>query len=112
MIKRIRLVSKCKYKVPQQHGRVPPSGAAHADSKDTALLDIGSEDAIAFELDPLQVEILEVMYRARIPEELVYAYLRTGLLVTEENYDYIAPEGRRAWQCAINEYDRLHKRNA
>ncbi len=112
MKKRIRPVSKGKYKVPQQHDRVPLSVEAHADSKDTALLDIGSEDAIAFELDPLQMEILEVMYQARIPEELVYAYLRTGLLVTEENYDHIAPEDRRAWQGAINEYDRLHKPNA
>ena len=54
MKKRIRPVSKYKYKVPRQHGRVPPSGAAHADSKDTALLDIGSEDAIVFEQDPFR----------------------------------------------------------
>ena len=57
------------------------------------------------------MDILEVMYQARIPEELVYAYLCTGLLVTEENYDYIGPKDRRAWQRAINEYDRLHKPN-
>ena len=112
MKKRIRPVNRCKYRVPQRHGRVRPSVAPHGDSKDTALLDIGSEDAIAFELDPLQMEILEVMYQARIPEKLVYAYLRTGLLVTEENYDYIAPEERRAWQRAINEYERLPKPNA
>ena len=111
MKKRIRPANRCKYKGPQQHGRVRPSVAPHANSKDTALLDIGSEDAIAFELDPLQMEILEVMYQARIPEELVYAYLCTGLLVTEENYDLIAPKDRRAWQRAINEYDRLHKPN-
>jgi hypothetical protein len=112
MKKRIRPVSKCKYKAPQQHGRVRPSVATDADSKDTALLDIGSEEAMAFDLDPLQMEILELMYQARIPEELVYAYLRTGLLVTEENYDYVAPEDRHAWLRAINEYDRLHKRNS
>ncbi|HTS60974.1 MAG TPA: hypothetical protein VMH28_03060 [Candidatus Acidoferrales bacterium] len=109
MKKRIRPVSRCKSKVSQRHGRVRPSVAPHVDSKNAALLDIGSEDAIAFELDPLQIEILEVMYQARIPEELVYAYLRTGLMVTEENYNYIAPEDRHAWQRAISEYDRLHK---
>lgn len=111
MKKRIRPLNRCKYKGRQKHGGVRPSVAPHADSKDTALLAIGSEDAIAFELDPLQMDILEVMYQARIPEELVYAYLCTGLLVTEENYDYIAPEDRRAWQRAINEYDRLHMPN-
>jgi hypothetical protein len=46
--------NRCKYRVPQPYGRVRPCGAPHADSKDTALFDIGSEDAIAFELDPLQ----------------------------------------------------------
>src|SRR5258708_27243575 len=111
MKKRIRPVNKSKYRVPERRGRDRPYVAPHG-GKDTALLDIGTGDAIAFELDPLQMEILEVMYQARIPEELVYAYLRTGLLVTEENYYYIAPEDRRAWQRAINEYDRLHKPSA
>src|SRR5260370_16864145 len=101
MKKRIRPVSKGKYKVPQQHDRVPLSVEAHADSKDTALLDIGSEDAIAFELDPLQMEILEVMYQARIPEELVDPYLRTRLLVPKENYNHIAPHHTSPCQGSI-----------
>jgi len=44
------------------------------------------------------------MRKARIPAELIYAYLRTGLIVTEERYEHLSPEDRYAWDRAIAEY--------
>ena len=61
-------------------------------------------DGIPLELDSLQREIVTLMRRARIPPELIYAYLRTGLIVAEENYEHLSSEDRHDWDRAIMEY--------
>lgn len=59
------------------------------------LFDPRSGNPGMLEVDDLQREMLTVMQKAKIREELIYAYLRTGLIVTEENYKSLAPEDRR-----------------
>jgi hypothetical protein len=63
-------------------------------------------------VDDLQQEILALMRKAKIRAELIYAYLRTGLLVTEENYEHLPPKDRRDWDRAIVEYRRRNNRRS
>ena len=63
-----------------------------------------SDNPFGLDVDSLQIDFATLMRKAHIPGELIYAYLRTGLLVTEENYEYLAPEDRLAWDGAINEF--------
>jgi hypothetical protein len=37
-------------------------------------------------------------------KELIYAYLRTGLIVTEDNQRYLTADDRDAWNRALAEY--------
>jgi hypothetical protein len=83
--------------------------------------DAGPEDQVFFdalstipdqlEVDWLQIEFVRLMRKARIPAELIYAYLRTGLIVTEERYEHLSREDRYAWDSAIVEYVLRSKRS-
>jgi hypothetical protein len=64
------------------------------------------------ELDDLQREIVAAMHRARISPDLIYAYIRTGLIVTEDNQRYISTEDLDAWNDAIAEYCEHHKKSS
>jgi len=56
------------------------------------------------ERDALKVEMVALMRKARIRGELIYAYLRTGLMVTEENHQHLSPKDLRSWEQALSEY--------
>jgi hypothetical protein len=43
---------------------------------------------------------------SRISPELIYAYCRTGVIATDQNYGLLSPEDRDAWERAIAEYFR------
>jgi hypothetical protein len=75
-----------------------------------AFFDSHSSIPHRLELDSLQRDIVAVMRRARIPPELIYAYLRTGLIVAEENYEHLSSEDRHDWDRAIMEYLQHAKR--
>ena len=74
---------------------------------DPVFFDDHADAAGAIDLDSLQREIVAVMNRARVSPELIYAYRRTGVIATHENYGLLAPEDRDAWERAIAEYSRL-----
>jgi len=67
--------------------------------------------ARALDLDELERDMIRVMYRARIAPELMYAYLRTGLMVTQENQQYLSAKDRDDWNRAIVEYARQLRGN-
>jgi len=75
-------------------------------AEDTVLFDFHLETPLTLEVDSLQLEFVILMRKADIRDELIYAYLRTGLIVTEKNYDYLTTEDRRAWDRALQEYAR------
>jgi hypothetical protein len=51
-----------------------------------------------------QRQVREVSKEAGIPKAIVYATGKTGLWVSEENYEHLAPMDRRDWDEAIEEY--------
>jgi len=79
-----------------------------------AFVDSYSVGSETFEMDDLQREMVALMQKAEIRPELIYAYLTTGLLVTEENenYEKLTPEDRRARDCAIREYTKRFVRRS
>jgi hypothetical protein len=80
--------------------------------------DMAPDDPIFFDPDAdeprrLGVDedrIVKAMADAGIRPELIYAYRKTGLLVSDENYGKLSPEDREAWEAAIEEYGRLSQR--
>ena len=83
----------------EKFGRNPEPG-------DPVFFNPGADLAFALDLDELQRDIVAAMYRARIAHELIYAYLRTGVIVTEDNQKYLSAEDLDAWNRALFEYSR------
>ena len=50
--------------------------------------------------------MIDAMVAADIPPELIYAFKRTGRVVTEQNKRLLTPEELREWDEAIDEYHR------
>jgi len=55
----------------------------------------------------LEAELAEVMRAAGLPPEFVYAFEKTGLLLTEENRNLIPDKDVEAWRAAVEEFHAL-----
>src|SRR5207248_7598441 len=73
---------------------------------DPVFFDDDADAPVPINLDSLQRQIIAVMNKARAAPELIYAYCRTGVIATDQNYDLLSPEDRDAWERAIAEYSR------
>jgi hypothetical protein len=71
---------------------------------DPVFFDPDSHAPTLLPLERLQREVVGGMMRAGLSPALIYAYCRTGLVATEENYSLLSPRDRVAWECAIEEY--------
>ncbi|QFG35292.1 hypothetical protein BDE18_3360 [Paracoccus pantotrophus] len=80
----------------------------------------GPDDPILFDPDadtpqPMDEDVLTKMMvnafrQAGLPEELIYAFEKTGYIVTKENQHLIPVEGLFAHNAAVAEYRRQHKK--
>lgn len=52
-------------------------------------------------------DVVALMRSAGIPAELIYAYERTGLILTEEGYKSLSPDDRAEYDAAVDEYRTL-----
>lgn len=59
---------------------------------------------------PETLDYLEIMKKANMPPEFIYAYQRTGLIVTEHNRRFIPDVELQEFYDAVNEYRKKHKR--
>jgi hypothetical protein len=58
----------------------------------------------------LEAMIVEAMRAAGLDPALIYAFEKTGLLVTEQNQHLIPENDLAELDAAIEEYDRKHRR--
>ena len=79
----------------------------------------GPDDPVFFDpnsdtpqpMDPRKLtdDLSFAMVRAGIRPALVYAFQKTGLMVTEENEVNLLPKDLAAWNAAIDEFERIQK---
>jgi hypothetical protein len=70
----------------------------------------GPEDEIFFDVPPLEHiehETVEAMKRAGLDPAFIYAYEKTGLIVTEDNQHLLPDIEVDEWQAAIDEYNAI-----
>jgi hypothetical protein len=60
--------------------------------------------------DELRKRMVETMRRANTPPEFIYAFEKTGRLVSEQNISELSAEEVAEWEEAIDEYFRKHPR--
>lgn len=86
-------VDEQKRKFEEQHGR-----------------EIGPGDKLFFDAPPLEHAehfMVEAMKKSGLDPALIYAFEKTGMLVTEENQHLIPESDLDKWEAAIDEYESL-----
>lgn len=71
----------------------------------------GPNDPVFFDMPPLEHvehEMVEAMKAAGLDPSLIYAYEKTGLLLTEQNQHLLSDQDLQEWQDAIDEYRAKH----
>jgi hypothetical protein len=76
---------------------------------DPLFFDPDAETPIPLAASKLRAQMVITMMRAGTPEHLIYAYLRTGRLLTTKTYRKAPAEIRAEWDFAVEEYDRMGK---
>jgi hypothetical protein len=73
----------------------------------------GPDDPVFFDLPPLEHvehQAVEAMKKAGLDPGFIYAYEKTGLLVTEENRHLIPEKDLDEWAAAMEECEMKHRR--
>lgn len=81
----------------------------------------GPDDPLLFDpeadeprpMDPAKVEgmMVQAMEQAGIDPAKIYAFRRTGRLISEENARFLSKRDLAEWQAAIEEYEQRAPRN-
>lgn len=53
--------------------------------------------------------VARILEKAGMSEEFIYAFHKTGLLVTTENWHCLLKEDKNKWRAAIRKYRRSHR---
>ncbi len=71
---------------------------------DPVFFDPDADTPQELDWDKVGSEIVGAMVKAGIEPEKIYAYRKTGLIVTEENWGLLSEEQQQEWEAAIAEY--------
>ena len=74
---------------------------------DPIFFDPKADTPQPLDMDAFDEEVSKAMAAAGISPELIYATVKTGLMVTEDNQDLIPAEDLAQWDAAIEEYQKL-----
>jgi hypothetical protein len=72
----------------------------------------GADDPVFFDLphpEHLEAVMVEDMKAAGLDPAFIYAFEKTGLLVTEQNQHLISETDLAAWDAAIREFEEKHR---
>jgi hypothetical protein len=72
---------------------------------DPIFFDPDADTPTPYSEDRLVDETLLAFVEANIAGQLIWAYIRTGLIVGEETWPLLSKRDRKAWKAAIREYD-------
>jgi hypothetical protein len=107
--RKLRLTSEMQDAVQQQFQAFRKKFGRDPGADDPVFFDHDSAAPLPMPLETLRCEFVAVMTKARVPPAFIYAYCRTGLIVTDENHCLLSPTDRAAWDLAIEEYYGAHR---
>ena len=71
---------------------------------DPVLFDPDADDPVPLSDEKYERMMIEAMAEVGISEAMIFAFKRTGRIVTEGNKHLLTPEELREWNDAIDEY--------
>jgi hypothetical protein len=76
-------------------------------SSDPVFFDPDSDTPQEIDIEKLDEMMIEAMVKAGIDPFYIYAFKKTGLLVTVDNWDKLSPEDQDEWNAAIREFEEI-----
>lgn len=76
---------------------------------DPVFFDPDADTPEPLEMDPIRRLVVDAMVQAGTKPEVVYAFSKTGLIVTDMNQDNLSLEQLAEWDAAIAEYQEQTK---
>jgi integrase len=73
---------------------------------DPILFDPDADDPVPLSDDKYERMMIEAMAEVGISQAMIFAFKRTGRIVTERNKHLLTPEELREWNDAVGEYHR------
>jgi hypothetical protein len=81
-------------------GREPGPG-------DPVFFDPDCDTPTAIDPERFDASMIDAMRKAKIPEKLIYAYKKTGMIVSQMNKHLFSDKDLREWNAACDEYLRV-----
>jgi len=98
----VRALEKQKEAFRQKFGRDPGPG-------DPVFFDPNADTPQPFDMDEMTAALVEAMAETGVEPARIYAYRKTGLIVTEENLRLLSEQDLAEWKSAIQEYEEMIK---
>jgi hypothetical protein len=73
---------------------------------DPILFDPDADDPVPLSDEKYERMMIEAMVEVGISQAMIFAFKRTGRIVTEMNKHLLTPEELREWNNAVDEYHR------
>lgn len=97
----IQMMEEQKQRFRQKFGRDPKP-------EDPVFWDENADEPMPISEEEIGRILLKALITAGSPLELVYAFQKTGRLVTESNMHLLSENEIQEWTDAVEEYRRLH----
>ncbi len=95
----VELIEEQRQAFIAKFGREPGPG-------DPVIFDPDQDTPQRLPESKLTAGMVVTMIRAKIPEHLIYAYIRTGLMLTAAQLKKASTKDRTDWEQAMREYER------
>jgi hypothetical protein len=97
----IQILEEQRQRFRQKFGRDPRP-------EDPIIWDETAAEPTPTSVEDIHQTILSALIAAGSPPEFIYAFLKTGRLVTESNQHLLLPEEYQEWVEAVDEFRRLN----
>ncbi len=98
----VKTLEKQKEAFRRKFGREPGP-------EDPLFFDPNADTPQPLDMDELTALMVEAMAKAGVHPARIYAYRKTGLIVTEENLHLLSEQDLAEWEAAIQEYEEMIK---
>ncbi len=106
--RRIRMSKQMRQLLEEQKQRFRHKFGRDPRPEDPVIWDENATESTPTSEDDIHQTILSALVKAGSPPEFVYAFDKTGRLVTESNMHLLTPAEYQEWVDAVEEYRRLN----
>lgn len=106
--RRVRMSKQMREMLEEQKQRFRQKFGRDPRPEDPVIWDEDADEPTPASVDDIHQEILAALIKAGSPPEFVYAFDKTGRLVTETNMHLLTPEEYQEWVDAVEEFRRLN----